>query len=397
MKSIIHFNPISELQKHINLNLEFDNLIDLIITNDIAQIHACINKVWSYSLQGKWCVGFLSYEAAPAFDKAYRTSTISNAASDEDIPLLQFAVYDSYKIKHFPEKNYNNSLNLNFKLDEEKYTRDFNKIIELIKNGDIYQINYTHQLKQALDYKISHNEWINHYYKLLLRQINSYSIYLNWFDKQKNLEHNLLSFSPELFFHWQPQSGKIITQPMKGTAKRNVNNPDIDLEIMHKLKLTLKEQAENIMIVDLIRNDLSKIAKLGSVKTNNIFECIKLQSIWQMVSTVSAVTKNDVTLYDILCALFPCGSITGAPKIQSMKVIHALEQEARGVYCGIAGLIKPFGETIFNVAIRSLYTVTNKNSNHTNISYGVGSGITIDAVCEQEIKELYSKFVFLNN
>jgi para-aminobenzoate synthetase/4-amino-4-deoxychorismate lyase len=414
MKSIIHFNPISEAQKHININLEFDKPIDCVTVTSLTDIKSAVDKLWDYSMSGKWCVGFISFEASPAFDSAY---VVSNDKHIQNIPLLKFAVYDNENILNLPPShqanqtrintlsldNSNNQYFNNLSLDEERYISDFNSIIESIKNGDVYQINYTQQLNLNFNYALSDKEWLSYYYSLLNRQTNSYSAYLNWQDginQGYNSRYNILSFSPELFFHWHAQNGEIITQPMKGTAKRDIDNQENDFLIMQNLKSTLKEQAENIMIVDLLRNDLSKIAKLGSIQVKNIFECLKLQSVWQMVSTVSAVTKPDTNLYDILCALFPCGSITGAPKIESMKIINDLEKNPRGVYCGIIGLIKPFGECIFNVAIRSLSAVTHveyssPQSISTNMAYGVGSGITIDAICEQEIKELYAKISFL--
>jgi len=383
MKAKIHFNPISQLQKHIKINSNFSNPIKIIRTSSIQDIKKCIDEIWQYSLAGKWCLGFISFEAAQAFDKSYKTHI-------SKMPLIYFAIYDTCQNIEF-DNNINNSVakfKFSINLNQNKYKNDFAYIKSCINNGDIYQINYTQNLQNpALD--LDYNKI---YYSLLKQQPNAYSAYIQY--TLDNIEHRILSFSPELFFHYTPINKSILTQPMKGTSKRGQTQQQDDM-FKYNLSYSAKEQAENIMIVDLLRNDLSKICEKRSIKVENIFECIKLPTVWQMISSVKGVVKDNITLFEILRAIFPCGSITGAPKIESMKIINKLEDEPRNIYCGTIGLIKPYGECIFNVAIRTLYTTYQDDKLLMN--YGVGSGITIDANCEDEFLELYAKTVFLNN
>jgi para-aminobenzoate synthetase / 4-amino-4-deoxychorismate lyase len=391
MKSIIHFNPLSELHKHFSFNASFINPIDVVEVEQCnlnsTNIEQALQKIWKYSLAGKYCVGYMDFEAAIAFD-CFETHNSSKSIK----PILKFAIYNSYEATDINIKkhdvNLESELKLKLNINIEKYTKDFNLIHDHIKNGDVYQINYTQKLRhKLLDKQYKNINWQQYYYQLLNKQPNAYSMYID--DESQEYSYKILSFSPELFFSWNLQdNGYILTQPMKGTAKRD-KNKILDELIKYNLVNNQKEQAENIMIVDLLRNDISKIAQLGSIKTSNIFECIALPTVWQMVSSVTANTTQEITLYDIFKALFPCGSITGAPKIQAMKIIKALEKQQRGTYCGIMGIIKPYGECIFNVSIRTLEVY------EEHIEYGVGSGITIDATLNAEIQELKNKLSFL--
>ncbi|QMV42894.1 hypothetical protein FPL14_18145 [Cohnella cholangitidis] len=187
----------------------------------------------------------------------------------------------------------------------------------------------------------------------------------------------MLSVSPELFFHWD---GDVIrTKPMKGTLPKS--------EDKRALLESEKNRAENVMIVDLLRNDLGRIAKTGSVKVPKLFEIEEYPTLYQMTSTVEANTKPGITLFEVFQAMFPCGSITGAPKVSTMKIISSLEREPRHIYCGAVGLAVPGKGITFNVAIRTVLVDT-----HTRqAEYGVGGGIIWDSTAEDEYEELRTK------
>ncbi len=384
MQARLHFNPSSILTKNLAFNYSFDNHIDIISTYEIKEVENCINKVWQLSLNGYWCVGFVSFESTQAFDKFETKFKTSKT------PLVYFAVYKKadYINNSFPYiKDKPKNFNLNIDLDINNYQQKFNHIQQMIRQGYVYQINYTNNITNATFKEINYYDL---FYYLYNKQPHSYSAFLKYYIN--NEKYHMLSFSPELFFHYKHSENSILTQPMKGTAKRG-SSKDEDEKIYQALINSEKEQAENIMIVDLLRNDLGKICKKSSIKTSNIFECIKLPTLWQMVSSIQGNLQDNCTLVDIFKALFPCGSITGAPKNQAINLINNYENEARNIYCGTIGIVMPNGDCIFNVAIRTLYTTMCNKQNYIN--YGLGSGITIDSKCCAEILELFAKSAFL--
>ncbi|HET9004491.1 MAG TPA: bifunctional anthranilate synthase component I family protein/class IV aminotransferase, partial [Gemmatimonadaceae bacterium] len=196
--------------------------------------------------------------------------------------------------------------------------------------------------------------------------------------------HCILSASPELFFH---RSGdRITTRPMKGTAGRGRWLEEDDAAAL-ALASSEKERAENVMIVDLLRNDIGRIARPGSVRVSSLFAVERHPTVLQMTSTIEAELAPRTTLRDIIAALFPCGSITGAPKVAAMQKIAALERSPRGVYCGAIGHISPDGDAIFNVAIRTAWV----DRDTSTIEYGVGGGITWDSAASAEYDEIRAK------
>jgi para-aminobenzoate synthetase/4-amino-4-deoxychorismate lyase len=251
-----------------------------------------------------------------------------------------------------------------------------------IAAGEYYQVNYTAPL--AGEFSGSTRAL---FARLHRAQPNSYAACVDTGFEQ------VLSVSPELFFDWQPgqagQSGQILTRPMKGTAPRGDTAAE-DAARAKALVASPKERAENVMIVDLLRNDLSRIAEPHSVKVPALFTVQALPTVFQMVSDVTASTRPGTTLTDVFSALFPCGSITGAPKVQAMRSIKALEPDARGIYCGAIGVVRPGGHATFNVAIR---TVTLRGNAAV---CGIGSGITFDATAEAEWQEWQHKRGFLD-
>ena len=255
------------------------------------------------------------------------------------------------------------------------YTRALERIRQWIVNGDCYQINFTF----TFDFQL-YGQPLALYARVRERQPVRYGGYL------ATPEETLLSFSPELFF--ERRANRVLTRPMKGTAARGAT-PAADKAALATLLASEKERAENIMIVDLLRNDLGRLAIPGQVRVEALCEAEAYPGLWQMVSSISAELP-DARLFDLFRVLFPCGSITGAPKIQAMHRIAELESVPRGRYTGALGWVAPSGDCRFNVAIRTV-----EMENHRQAKLGVGSGIVIDADPAREYAECLLKASFL--
>ena len=260
-------------------------------------------------------------------------------------------------------------------LDGEQHRRCVEQIKRWIADGDCYQINLTFPLAGRL-----YGHPLALYSRLRERQPVRYGAYLSVAEK------TVLSFSPELFF--ERRGDRVLARPMKGTAPRGAT-PAADEANRRALLASDKERAENIMIVDLLRNDLGRLAAPGKVRVDSLCDAEAYPSLWQVVSTVFAELPG-ATLFDLFRALFPCGSITGAPKIRAMQRINELEAVPRGLYTGALGWLAPGGDCRFNVAIRTLEVLADRR-----VRLGVGSGIVIDAVAEAEYAECLLKASFL--
>lgn len=266
----------------------------------------------------------------------------------------------------------------NFRLNESR--KSFSNKVEDIKTqiaeGETYQVNLTSSAT------FNFNESVEGlFFNLLLKQSSEYSAFINLPDK------NILSFSPELFFKLEGKS--VTVKPMKGTAFRGINLQE-DLRNEEELFLSEKNRAENLMIVDLLRNDLGKISKQNSVSVKKLFEVEKYESLFQMISIIKSRLKEKTKLSDLIKNIFPCGSITGAPKIRTMGIIHRLEKLPRGIYTGSIGLLLP-ERSIFNIAIR---TVEIDKSNHSG-RIGLGAGITWGSNADEEYEEVLAKGAFV--
>ena len=340
---------------------------------DVPKVLAAAEQA---ALDGAWCVGYVRYEAAAAFDAAL----ITHAAEG---PLAWFAVYD--RAEAWPEEPQSTS---EFKLSwgdtalpKAVFDAGMAEILRAIAAGECYQVNYTGRLQGSLAGGVPHPEAALGVFAALRRaQPAGYVGYLDTGEEQ------LMSVSPELFFDWRERA--LLTRPMKGTAPRG-RSPAQDAEQADGLRNSPKERAENVMIVDLLRNDVSRIAESFSVRVPKMMAVEALPTVWQMTSDVSAVTRQGVGLAAIFGALFPCGSVTGAPKVRAMQTIRALEPSPRGVYCGAFGIVRPGGSATFNVPIR---TVVLRGDQAT---CGIGSGITADASIEGEWLEWQHKQAFL--
>jgi para-aminobenzoate synthetase/4-amino-4-deoxychorismate lyase len=259
----------------------------------------------------------------------------------------------------------------------DEYNQGINSIKKSIQFGDTYQTNYTIRLHSQFT-----GDGLAFYNRLRQAQNSNFCAYIH------TGEQSILSASPELFFHLE--HGKITTRPMKGTVKRGASSAE-DTANAEWLYQSEKNRAENLMIVDLLRNDLGMIAQSGSVNVEKIFEIEQYPTVHQMTSTISAKVSETTSIVDIFKALFPCGSITGAPKISTMNIIADLENEPRDVYCGAIGYITPNNEAIFNVPIRTVLI----DHQTGNAVYGVGGGVTWDSTSEGEYNEILAKAMLL--
>ncbi|MEO9491463.1 MAG: aminodeoxychorismate synthase component I [Marinomonas sp.] len=259
------------------------------------------------------------------------------------------------------------------------YAAAFGQMREAIEAGDIYQANLTYPLAGSY-----HGDPLGIYAALRPAAKAGYGGVI--FDGS----HYLLSLSPELFVSLKDGAAKV--KPMKGTRPR-APDPAADLALAEELAASVKDRAENLMIVDLMRNDLSRVAEAGSVRVDNPFTVETYPTVHQMVSTVRAQLTDGKSAADLIRAIFPCGSITGAPKIRSMELIAEHERDARGAYCGALGRIDPDGAAAFNVAIRTLRLTPIENDQGSAI-LGVGSAIVADSEAMAERRECEIKAGF---
>lgn len=266
------------------------------------------------------------------------------------------------------------NINLKQKVDKSTYIDHIEEVKNHIQLGNIYEMNYCHEFYGS-NVELSP---VNVYGKLNELTKAPFSTFY------KNKEQYILSGSPERFL--KKEGDKIISQPIKGTAKRGKTSKEDEL-IKHTLANDPKERAENIMIVDLVRNDLSKTAAKGSVNVEELCRVYSFNTVHQMISTVTSELKADKTGIDVLATTFPMGSMTGAPKIAAMQIIEKLEQSKRGVYSGAIGYFTPTGDFDFNVVIRSI--LYNKQSK--KCSFMVGGAITLKSNPEKEYEETLLK------
>ncbi len=341
----------------------------ILVARTVEDVCATLESVEALARQGYWCVGYVRYEAAAAFDSALKVHP-------SDGPLVWFGVH----VAPIPWSDVETGGVAEAQWDEGLSRNDFDKgIAEIhaaIAHGDLYQLNYTTQRHGTLQ-----GAPRDLFSALRRAQPGGFAAFIDTGETQ------ILSVSPELFFDWD--GDRILARPIKGTAPRGVTSEE-DAALAAQLLASPKERAENVMIVDLIRNDLSRIARLFSVQVSKLFRLEPLLSLWQMSSDIEARTRIDTRLVDVFAALFPCGSVTGAPKVQAMDKIRALEPEPRGVYCGAVGVVMPGGRAIFNVPIRTVVVQDGQ------LRCGIGSGITADATADGEWQEWCHKRVFLD-
>jgi len=349
----------------------FEAPLDILAAESLSDVRGVIDAVQHQVKAGRWCVGFLRYEAAAAFDSALATHPPRPG------PLAWFGVFD--ELRPWPTEDAAPAwLDWHTPLHAEEARAAIASIHRRITAGEVYQVNLTARMHGAL----REGSPSDLFASLQRFQPATYAAFIDTGEQQ------VLSVSPELFFDWRVDGG-ILSRPMKGTAARGADEHE-DTAKVASLLSSAKERAENVMIVDLIRNDLSRIAELHSVAVPRLFHAEALPTVWSMTSDVTARTRPGTTLHDVFAALFPCGSVTGAPKVQAMRTIRALESDARGVYCGAVGVVRPGGAATFNVAIRTL-----EIDGGTEVRCGIGSGVTIDAGFDGEWAEWGHKAAFV--
>ncbi len=350
------------------LRCAFGPALHTLVAHQPEQVRPLLAQVERAAQQGCWCVGYLRYEAAAAFDSAFEVHA-------PDGPLAWFGVYAAALPWPAIEPGAAARAQWSSGLARADFDRQLERIARAIEAGELYQVNYTASLHGELQ-----GDALALFQALQRAQPGGYAAYIDSGDEQ------LLSVSPELFFHWK--DNQLLMRPIKGTAARGAD-PSDDARQAERLRASPKERAENVMIVDLIRNDVSRLALPHSVAVPHLFGLTALPTVWQMSSDVRARTRAGTTLADVFAALFPCGSVTGAPKVQAMRMIHALEPQPRGVYCGAIGVLRPGGAATFNVAIRSV------SARAGRLRCGIGSGITADASASGEWAEWQHKRAFL--
>lgn len=356
----------------------------ILVAQQPAQVRVVLDAVQAAAEQGAWCVGYLRYEAASAFDAALAVGAPDAAGG----PLAWFAVFDA--ALPWPIDPQTDAVAVQWQpgLSRSAFDGAVDQIRQAIAAGTYYQVNYTATMQGELAApqsaaSVTAEEkapGLALFNALQRAQPGGYAAYIDTGADQ------VLSVSPELFFDWR--AGNILTRPMKGTAPRGATAQE-DAARAQALRTSEKERAENVMVVDLLRNDLSRIAQPHSVTVPRLFHTEALPSVWQMTSDVAARTRAGCTLADVFAALFPCGSVTGAPKVQAMQAIRALEAGPRGVYCGAIGVVQPGGDATFNVPIR---TLTLQSS---TVRCGIGSGITAGSMAQDEWSEWQHKAAFV--
>ena len=380
MKSIIDF-PDSRDSAAARLRHVFGAPLRTLAARRPDEVRPLLDTVQQAAEAGLWCLGWLCYEAAAAFDAAFADALHAQPVGR---PLAWFAVHAPPTAMGEEEVGGLDCGPVHVRwrpgLDRGQFDHAIARIHAAIAAGDCYQVNYTAQLTGRLQ-----GDAGALFAALRRAQPGGYLACMEGGGEQ------VLSVSPELFFDWDGE--RILARPMKGTAARGAT-PQQDESNVQAMCASPKERAENVMIVDLLRNDLSRIAQAHSVRVPRLFHAEQLPTVWQMTSDVEARTRAGTSLADVFAALFPCGSVTGAPKLQAMRVIRALEPGPRGVYCGAMGVVRPGSaagrmHATFNVPIR---TVVVRGS---VLHCGVGSGITAGAQAEAEWQEWRHKRAFL--
>jgi len=350
----------------------FSSPLEVLYTHDLNHVKDVLNEVQNKVEQKKLiAAGYLSYEAAPAFDNAY---SVNEKGS---LPLICFGLFKDYKIEKTLESQKLESaeaIEWEITTDRTLYESHLQYIKDQIKLGNTYQVNYTLR---------KHSNTISNTYGFFLEKAQD-APYAAFIDSD---EHTIISMSPELFFKLSGES--LICKPMKGTSKRGKTLHE-DIALMEELKNSEKDKAENIMITDMLRNDMGKISDTGSVKVLSEFDIEKYPTVWQMTSSIESQASASIT--GIFEALFPCASVTGAPKVSSMKIISEIEGQPREIYTGAIGYIAPNNEAQFSVPIRTI--LSDKKSCRS--VYGTGSGIVWDSESQKEWDECQNKSAILS-
>lgn len=355
----------------------FAGAVGHIAAHDIGEVAAAIDEVERAARSGLWAIGFIAYEAAPAFDGNLRVRDRHDFHAG--LPLVWFGLFERQLINPEPEDLGEYALSDWSWVDSRRhFEEDVEAIRRYIIAGDTYQVNYTSRLRARFS-----GDPLALYHELAAAQSGGYGTYID------TGRFKVVSASPELFFDRYPAGGgsdRLITRPMKGTIARG-RWAEEDAVRRQQLAASAKDRAENLIIVDLLRNDLGRVARFGSVSVDDLLAIERYDTVWQMTSTITAEVDAELPLRSILEGLFPCGSITGAPKVRTMEIIAEVESAPRGVYTGAIGFVSPpqarGPRASFSVGIRTVVI----DSETGAAEYGIGGGITYDSDPALEYEE----------
>ena len=378
-------------ERQVPRTLAFTDPIDILIAHSPDDIDDALARIDTLLQSGKHLAGYLAYDPGLALDKPIRSR------HSPSVPLIWLGVYDGFSevapalfrdfgsarqpgIAHGQNPETSKAADIRnprLNVPESEYLACIDRIRDYIAAGDVYQVNYTVKLL----FEHAQPAW-----KLFarLRQAHpvGYSAFINTGDAQ------VVSISPELFL--RRQGNVVLTRPMKGTARRGRWYEE-DIEIARALAADEKNRAENLMILDLMRNDIGRVSEMGGVSVPRMFHVERYGSLFQMTSDVQGRLREGVSTSELIRAVFPPGSVTGAPKIRALEIIDELEHDSRGVYCGCIGHFAPGGDCLLNVAIRTIVQRGDR------CEMGLGSGIVADSDPQGELAETLLKGQFINS
>ncbi|MGF1538704.1 MAG: aminodeoxychorismate synthase component I [Elainellaceae cyanobacterium] len=346
--------------------LRFDRPSTVIIAQRPKEVLPALSAVQSGVDCGQYAAGFVAYEAASGCDP-----TLVTCANESDFPLLWFGLYDRPTVDSLPAAPQGKPLIWQPAISQTSYRQNIAAIKAQIAAGNTYQVNFSFRLNAEL----SADPW-GLFLQMAQAQSADYGAFIDIGDWA------IACASPELFF--SKDGSRVVSRPMKGTVPRGLNLQQ-DVQRASWLRTSEKNQAENAMIVDMVRHDLGRVAEVGSVGVPHLFALERYPTVWQMTSTVAAQTQ--ATLPELFQALFPPASITGAPKPRTMALIAQLETTPRQIYTGTVGFVRPDGRSQFNVAIRTVLM----DRRRQRATYGVGGGIVWDSQADEEYAECCAK------
>ena len=358
--------------------------VEVICADCLEEVQPALDRIAEAAELGLHAAGYMSYEAGLMLEDRLQPVALRQVDRTSAMPLLWFGLFEGHRLIDpalmpdlLPDPATATVEPPRPLIDEQAYHAAFARVQEYIRAGDIYQANLTFPCATRFTGDI-----LALYAAIRPRQRAGYGGIV------RTGAHNILSFSPELFF--TNVRGQLTARPMKGTARRAAD-PVTDAALARELEQDPKQRAENLMIVDLLRNDLSRVSRAGTVTVPDLFHVETYPTVHQMVSTIRARMLPGLSPIDILRILFPCGSITGAPKVRAMEIIDAVEPHPRGIYTGTMGWIDPNGDAAFNVAIRTIWVEEGSREGRL----GLGSGIVADSDAASEWAECLAKGRFL--
>lgn len=357
--------------------------VEVIAAHRLEEVQPALDRLAEAGEAGLHVAGYISYEAGLMLEDRLRPLVLRQRTAGV-MPLLWFGLFEGHRLIDpelmpdlLPDPASVRVEPPQPLIKEADYRTAFARVQDYICAGDIYQVNLTFPCVMRFD-----DDPMALYAAVRPRQRAAYG------GVMRIGGHDILSFSPELFF--TNVRGQLTARPMKGTAARSPD-PALDAALSRELEEDAKQRAENLMIVDLLRNDLSRVSQAGTVTVPDLFHVESYPTVHQMVSTVRARLLPGLSSVDVLRTLFPCGSITGAPKVRAMEIVQEVERFPRGVYTGSMGWIDPHGDAAFNVAIRTICVEEGSGEGRL----GLGSGIVADSDAASEWAECLAKGRFL--